>query len=385
MKDTTIFDLMVVYAHDIATAAYSADNSSSRPFPWEKENYNHAYIYFLKSCKKHNLKAAFTTSDHITLDGTFSAYWVIEKNKWVKIYKNARAKLIFDKLSPTTKEKQIMRKNLALNSKNLAFNTPNIFSLFFDKDKTYTSLTSSTVPTVAMSDSKSRSIDEKIIELKKMISHHPTHKDFSKKMILKDRFGAGGNRVFPISTNDPVAEIKLHMKANKNTSFILQPFVKFENGYKEFGKEGYVDTRIIYLEGKIMQAYTRTAKKHDFRCNEHQGGKLTYISKNLIPRKIRKASDKIVHELKTAHGLFALDFVISDRGTVYLLEGNCGPGLDWNLKSKENEKKAKLFIRCIIKTISNRQSTDSKTENILPQSLVKGIVPKTLPVAFKVA
>ena len=95
-------------------------------------------------------------------------------------------------------------------------------------------------------------------------------------------------------------------------------------------------------------------KKGDFRCNEHQGGTLKYISKNELPQKVVTRSNKISHVLNKKCSLFALDFIISNNGNIYLLEGNTGPGLDWNLSIKENEIEAQKLIRIIIKELVRR-------------------------------
>jgi glutathione synthase/RimK-type ligase-like ATP-grasp enzyme len=103
------------------------------------------------------------------------------------------------------------------------------------------------------------------------------------------------------------------------------------------------------------------AKKHDFICNEHWGGLLKYISKSEVPPKVVEVSRKIAEILNQKTSLFALDFIISNNGNVYLLEANTGPGLDWNLSVKENEIEAKRLIRIIIKEIARRISSSKNT------------------------
>jgi len=103
----------------------------------------------------------------------------------------------------------------------------------------------------------------------------------------------------------------------------------FENSFKP------TDIRLIFLGQKIIQTYIRIAKNGDFRCNEHAGGLLKYISKSEIPLEIKKGSKRIVDILNKKFSLYALDFMISNNGNIYLLEANTGPGLDWNLSVKK--------------------------------------------------
>ncbi len=103
------------------------------------------------------------------------------------------------------------------------------------------------------------------------------------------------------------------------------------------------------------------AKKGDFRCNEHAGGLLKYIPKNEVPSRVVAVSRNIAKILNNKSSLFALDFIISNNGNIYLLEANTGPGLDWNLSVKENEIEAKKLIRIIIKEIVRRISLSINT------------------------
>ncbi len=123
--------------------------------------------------------------------------------------------------------------------------------------------------------------------------------------------------------------------------------------------------RIIYLGGKVVQTYIRQAKKDDFRCNEHQGGTLIYTKFSEIPLSVRKFSEKVAKLLGNQQGLFALDFIISNTNTIYFVEGNSGPGIDWNLSLAENEKKAKILIRGIVRELAKRVNSEATRMNFM--------------------
>jgi len=92
----------------------------------------------------------------------------------------------------------------------------------------------------------------------------------------------------------------------------------------------------------------------------------------IVPTDVLLASNKIAEVLNkrslflrnNKSSLFALDFIISNNGNIYLLEGNTGPGLDWNLSSKENKEEAQKFIRIVVKELAKlaRQTKTSKKE-----------------------
>ena len=52
------------------------------------------------------------------------------------------------------------------------------------------------------------------------------------------------------------------------------------------------------------------------------------------------------------HSLYTLDFIQSNNGNLYFLEGNNNPGLDWNHGKKINEIKSKELINLIINKLA---------------------------------
>jgi hypothetical protein len=98
------------------------------------------------------------------------------------------------------------------------------------------------------------------------------------------------------------------------------------------------------------------AKKGDFRCNEHQGGLLTYLDLDEIPASLVAKSGLIAKVLNKKCSLFSLDFIMSNSGVPYLLEGNTGPGLDWNMSLPKNEREAKKLIRMVVRELGVRRT-----------------------------
>jgi hypothetical protein len=362
MEKTKMFDVLIVYSNLIAASASSDDSSIIRPFFGHRENYNDSYQYFLETCKQMNLNGALTTSEDFR-DGKFTCYWIFANNKWHKINKPCESKLIFDKFSPRTSLNRKNRTSLFADSSIKPFTSPELLELFFDKQKTYKQLKDFTMPTVPIFSEKS--IPAQIDNLNALISVHPGKKDFSTHFIMKDRYGSGGNGIFKIKSKNHIQEIQTVLSENKDTKFIVQPFVKFKKGYSYKKYSGYIDLRIVYLDGKAIQTYIRVASKKNFRCNEHQGGRLEYISLRELPDNILELSNHISQVLNKKDSLYALDFIVSDRGNVYMLEGNTGPGLDWNLSLKKNERKSKELIRLVISNIYRKIGEEKNLRNYL--------------------
>lgn len=366
MTKATIFDVLIVYSDRLADSASSLSEDVLAPFAEGKsyESYNVVYGYFLKVCQKNNLKAAFATSSDITGAGECNSYWLFEKNQWIKIRETCYSKVIFDKFSPINKRIKANRDLLFSSKEVKPFNNPYIFELFFDKQKAYKKLSTYSIPTVAIKNCTEKNINLACKSLKKIISEHAHPNDFSKEIVMKDRFGAGGRHVFKFKGSE-TGKIRETMKKNKRISYIIQPFTKFDKGF--FFQNSFVSTdiRLIYMGGKIIQTYIRMAKQDDFRCNEHQGGTLKYLPKKEIPQNVITYSNKIAKVLNNNSSLFTLDFLIGNSGNIYLLEGNTSPGLDWNLLLKENEIEAQKLIRLVVKELVGRVKSNSEAEQVL--------------------
>jgi glutathione synthase/RimK-type ligase-like ATP-grasp enzyme len=368
-----MFDVLIVYSEGLATSANTLKNEALLPFAKgsSSESYNVVYGYFLKLCQKNGLKAAFTTSADIVGAGKCQSYWLYKSNSWIKVKKTGYSKLIFDKFSPVNKKVKFNRRLLFSSQKIKPFNQPDIFDLFFDKQKTYDKLHQFSIPTVTIKNSGVKSVYRACSSLKEIMSKHPHKEDFSDEIIMKDRFGAGGINVYKFKIDQTKKMVKTIKKHNKK-SFIIQSFVRFNKGFSYKNSPVSTDIRLIYLGGKIIQTYIRMAKAGDFRCNEHQGGTLKYISKSQVPLNVLLTSNKIAKLLNKNSSLYALDFIISNNGNTYLLEGNTGPGLDWNLQIKKNRIESQKLIRIIVKELFKLARPPVKTTKKEAVELVVG-------------
>lgn len=366
MDKITTFDLLVTYTEKIAESAILSTADIVTPFTKTSlnENYNLVYAYFLKTCRKYNLNAAFTTSADIIAAGTCSCYWLFENNSWIKVQNKGFSKLIFDKFSPTTKKIGDSRRLLFSSEEIKSFNDPYLFEIFFDKQKTYDTFSEYSIPTVTLSNYTFRAICEALKLLKKIDDRYISKNDFSNEIVMKNKFGAGGRNVYKFNNKD-IKGIISTINGNTNISYILQPFVKFDKGFKKNNISAPTDIRLIYLGKKIIQVYIRTAKSGGFKCNEHAGGIVTYINVNEVPEKVLTLANIISKTLNKRSSLYALDFIISNSGNVYLIEANTGPGLDWNLSIKKNEIESKKLIRIIVKEIA-RRIYDADTVKVKP-------------------
>ncbi|MBP9670031.1 hypothetical protein KBD75_01370 [Candidatus Woesebacteria bacterium] len=347
MSKPTHFDVLIVYNGTTATSASDRKKSNVTPFPIHSKcsSRNNAYAYFLESCVKQGLKAAFSTSNDIIGPGLCLSYWTYKNTEWHRSNKVAYSTTIFDKFSPRSKAGKLKHQLLFSSNDIRPFNNPTLRKLFSDKQNTYNSLKGHAIPTIPLIGKSLANMTNACSKLSATMSTHYGNDDFSSDIIMKDRYGAGGYHVYKFS---PGESIQMHKITTlyPDISFILQPFANSSEP---------TDIRLVYLGGKIVDSYIRVAKQNDFRCNEHQGGTLTYLDIKNIPKILILKANAIIAKLNNHHSLYSLDFMISDSGNPYLLEGNIGPGIDWNLSVKNEEVKAKKFIRNIVKNLSKRK------------------------------
>ena len=370
------FDVLVVYNEKNATSASSNKKNNLDPFflSGTRQHYTSAYAYFLKKCAEKKLSAAFTTSADIIGPGLCSNYWLYKNKKWQKIKKSAFAPIIFDKVSPLAKNLRKKRELLFSTTLSRPFNDNTLHLLFNDKLKTFKCLENFTIPTVNITKD---TIHSSVLRLKALLAKHKMADDFSESFVVKDRFGAGGIAIHKIEENAETAILEILENAPR-TSFILQPFAIFDKGYSHLKKQGYTDIRIIYSQGKIIQRYIRTAKESDFRCNEHQGGTVSYIKSSDIPKSVTVLSNEILKVLDYKNALFALDFIVSNNGNAYFLEGNINPGIYWGIGSQEDEINTKKLIRAIVNELKKRS-------NPITIDVTKPRLKLTSPVPIQVA
>ncbi|MEA2004533.1 MAG: ATP-grasp domain-containing protein, partial [archaeon] len=269
----------------------------------------------------------------------------------------AQSQIIFDKFTPNNIEQKNRLKLLTSSKSVYIFNNKKRKDVFQNKLNTYKQFKEFAIPTVEITDPSKQKIVLAKTQLDNLLKKHGYSADFNKKYIIKDKTGAGGFKIYKVDFDKfGFKEIKKHYESDKKDqkilSYILQPFIDCNKGFS-FGKYcGLIDLRLMLLNRKIIQAYIRIAKKGDFKCNIHQGGNLVYIPIKKIPKDVLTMTEKIIKKLDKVsglkHSLYALDFMRSNDGNLYFIEGNSNPGLIWAYHNKKDEKKSKELANSII-------------------------------------
>lgn len=353
-----LYDVIVVYSGSIAKSARDRHYREKSPFSSKGSYgiYNDSYRYFLLRCKKMGIKAAFATSKDIIGSGLFQNFWTYDK-EWIRNYGKAYSRVLFDKFTPVSIKQKNQLKLLTSSKSAYTFNDKKIKDIFRNKLNTYKHFKEFAIPTVKITNPLKRKMVLAKTKLDKLLKKHRYRVDFNDSYIIKDKTGAGGLKIYKVDFDKfGFKEIMKHYELDKKDkeilSYIVQPFINCNKGFS-FGKYcGLIDLRLILLNHKIVQTYIRIAKKGEFECNEHQGGNLVYMLIKIIPKDVlimtRKIIKKLDAKLNLKHSLYALDFMRSNNGNLYFIEGNTNPGIDWNHEKKINEIKSKELINIIV-------------------------------------
>lgn len=341
------FDVVIVYEGLMAEGASDTSYRGRTPFSRTGEyfSYNQSYEYFLKYCKKLGIQAAFASTVDITSHGLFTDVWVYEK-KWKRLHQRVDAKIVFDKFSNMDTFNKKYDLKLKKNAHGVHyFHNPLIRAIFDNKLKTYTTFSKMAIPTTQIDVQSRSTIAQSIQALRTQIRTHKHADDFEKSFVLKDQYGAGGMHVYKVKK---VAELLKIGVQDALVSYILQPFI-MADGFRFKQHPGSIDLRVIICNGIITDCYIRIIKKGEFRANASCGGEVEYIDTKKIPRDVLKMTKRINSMLPVQDGFYALDFMKSSAGHLYLIEGNMTPGLTWF--NATDKRQVKRFMREMIDKI----------------------------------
>lgn len=374
-KNSSKFDVLIIYSGAIAHSAASRRYHQNTPFSLRgrHKNYNDSYRYFLQSCRKIGLNAAFSTSKDISGPGRCQSYWTYNQ-KWIRHQNIGTSKLIYDKFTPKTTADNKQYKLLTSNSSIHTFNNRKLTQIFQNKLRTYQQFKEFTVPTVAFNEPSRKILLQAKSKLDKLILKSNIKLNSEKDYLVKDKRGAGGFKIYKLNFNKPgissvVKQFKIDRQHQKSLSYVLQPFIDCRNSYVIHKHTGLIDLRVILMDNKIIQTYIRVALPGNYKCNEHQGGNLIYLPLKTIPKDVRQMTKKIITSLSTKinaqQSLYALDFIRNkEHGRLYFIEGNSNPGLDWDHTKKNNALKSKDLINLITKKLKSIQKSCNKNVKI---------------------
>jgi len=342
-------DVVVLYSASMAKSSGDSSYLGELPFSVDSDYsyFNRSYGYLLKKFNDMGKLAVFCTSVDIDDEG-FSCYWIFDGEKWVKCKEKIKTSVVLTRFVP--KNKLMTQKNRKMYSNSeicvFPFNDLRVFEGFQDKLCTYDQYQNLAIPTVSVDENSIEGINNSIRMLDDLCD---STDDFDKnRLILKDRVGSGGRGIYVFDKND-IGNVFDKIE-DINLRYVLQPLVVCDEGFGELEIGKSVDLRIVIIGNEIVNVYSRSPKSGSLLSNVQQGGLLTCLSVDDLPQYVLRVVENITKKIDSRYALYSLDFIQSNKGKVFLVEGNNMPGINWY--DDESERVKKKFIDLIVDKIS---------------------------------
>lgn len=283
----------------------------SRPF--NNKNYQYSYEFFYSLCKKNDIQMYRASCEWYDYEKHIFKYaWIYEGESanWKRVF-DIKPDLVYDK---TKARMEVYYKKELIREK-----YPFINNLEFTKlidDKLTVSL---------LFDKWCRK--SWLIESKKDVSFF-LNRIKSNKVVLKPLIESGGRGIQILNKKNAVKGAKI------KGPYLVQEFIDSSGGVPGFSK-GIHDLRLVFVNDKIVYAYIREPKKGSFLANLAQGGSLTIVPKNKLPKSlfpIVKHANKIFATFNPR--VFCIDFMFDKKKKPWIIELNSMPGLYFTPEEK---------------------------------------------------
>jgi len=274
--------------------------------PFENKRYQYSYEYFYNLCQKNGIRmyrASYQWYDYEK--NIFLHAWIFEGKggKWKKI-NNIRPDLVYDK----TKARAEIYYKKELIKKAYPFINDLQFTQIID-DKFFTSLLFSRW-------SKKSYLVNNISDLKNALPKIKTS-----LFVLKPLMDSGGKDVQILNKKSSLAKLVINRRC------LVQEFINSSKGVPGISK-GMHDLRLVFVNDKLIYAYTREPQKGSYLANISQGGSLTIVPKNKLPKTIfpivNYATDLFA---SFSPKIYCIDFMFDEKKRPWIVELNSMPGL----------------------------------------------------------
>ncbi len=280
-----------------------SDWANAKPFM--NTEYQYSYEYFYSLCRKNGIqmyRASYQWYDEEKHLFKYAWKYTEEDGHWQKV-ESVSPDLVYDK---TKASLDAYSKKLVINEHYPFINDLN-FTRVID-DKFITSL-------IFSEWSKKNWFVKSEAELRCILPELKTE-----KIVVKPVSESGGNGVCIIKKSE-IATLDF------SNEKIVQEFIDSSNGIPGLIGSTH-DLRLVFVGKKIIYAYIREPKDGCFLANLAQGGTLTIVPIENLPRSLDPILKKVHEELSSfTDRIFAVDFMFDENFRPWIVEFNSMPGL----------------------------------------------------------
>lgn len=259
----------------------------------------------------------------------FKKSWAYRDGAWLKIHKEIKADLVFDKLSNAYSQENFMEK--VHNFKGIKIlNDPFFQSYFGSKLNQYYLLKNFMPKTYFVRDEQ---------DLRSKLKYFK-----NKKIVIKPLLGSGGCGVKIGSKKELLANNYIY-------PVLIQKFIKSYGLPSIAPKNKTADLRVVVFNHHVLYIAARIAADGSDYTNVHQGAEPILIHHKNYPGSVLKIVNEIdKHFLNYEFAIYCLDFIFDRSRKPYLIEMNTKPGVNFlTMIGDENirDRNLKEFIKVI--------------------------------------
>ncbi|HBB37338.1 MAG: Prokaryotic glutathione synthetase, ATP-grasp domain family [Candidatus Moranbacteria bacterium GW2011_GWC1_45_18] len=286
--------------------------------PPKDKAYRYSYEYFYTLCRKNNIQVYRASYEWYDFKKKIFKYaWIFESagNNWQRV-RNIKPDFIYDKTK--ARPEIFYKKDL------IGLDYPFINHLEFTKivDNKYTN------SLMFFRWSKKAWLAHNQKEMKKIIRSIKTS-----KIVLKPLRQSGGEGVQILNKADA------SKCPNFNQTHLLQEFIDSSEGVPGVVK-GIHDLRLIMVNNELIYSLIRQPAKGSYLANLAQGGTVTFIPLNKVPRSvfpIINQAKKLFESFRPR--IFSIDVMFDKKKKPWVVELNSMPGLYFSPKGNRYMEK----------------------------------------------
>lgn len=287
-------------------------NDWNKEKPFSNKQYQDSYEFFYSLCRKNGIEMFRASYEWYDYEKNIFKYsWVFDDNDGWKRTDAIKPDLIYDK----TKSSAEAYYKKELISKNYRFVNDLRFTRIID-DKLVTSLIFHKWSKKSWIVNNQRKLENILPKIR------------SQRFVVKPISESGGKNVQIINKDEALEKITF------GDDYLVQEFIDSSSGVPGVSKDMH-DLRLVFVNNKLSYSYIREPEEGNYLANLSQGGSLSVVPKEKIPRSLNsiiRCANKVFETFNPR--IFSIDFMFDENKRPWIVELNSMPGLFFTPEEK---------------------------------------------------
>lgn len=324
----------------IFLAGINHDNGTHTKYAGEKyRQFREAYQSILNLFSLRHVEVYFAEIDHLCMDGSFSAYYTVER-----VTDGSDGAIIFKKMTDS------IHPDLVVNRmKDALYHHPVVKSrpwkIYNEYEIAQYGNKSISQQTLSEFMPSSLTVDTDALEgdaVEAFMSRHNV-------AVMKPLRLNGGQGIELAHSSD---EVWAYFKRNDSHSMVLQEFIETAAGAPGLSSERH-DIRLYVIDGRVQMMAIRKPQAGEFLANTAAGGSIEFYGTDAVPSELCTLLETIMGKLNSSveHYFISLDFFYGNNQW-YLIEVNDQPGVPAHYQTDQSAKLHESLVSSIMEYVS---------------------------------